>query len=409
MLRDIILLPLALALAAQSTSAQVAMTISRHVSVSLSEKRADQILADARKVLAGVDGKDDVSCDVDFRRSGPIATFTGSDVIEDETDMVNVCAQTGNVHLVSMIDWCGVPGDYRGCANATANCMVVVREVDWLEGILWAHEFGHTQGLHHRNVPNALMDEKLYYENRRVLAWECAAFPYTAASGTPTISGQSSSPSPTPPPAAAPGPPPDIATFVRQTYIHGIPYQLAVQYPQTVVPKLLAMLGDAEESEYRANIVTTLCMLGREGDVTDAAIAVLEHGKGTLALDEYRAKKAALLGLGYLANNGEPRAFDYLQQSIDPQVWNNRLEWQAPAATALARNVRLSNTAVWALVLSGRPEVRPILERLDETKNQIPNADFQKKLSDLLQSIIRDYDFVQKEGLRAYEDRRHEF
>ena len=55
--------------------------------------------------------------------------------------------------------------------------MAVVRYVDTLEGILWAHEYGHTRGLQHRDAdPNAVMNGIIGPTRRRITADECNAY-----------------------------------------------------------------------------------------------------------------------------------------------------------------------------------------------------------------------------------------
>ncbi len=387
--------------------AQINMVISRHVGVTISEQRADQIFADAHALLLKKDGTDDVSCDVDFRRSGPVSSFDGIGAINDTSDFAEVCAERGNVHVVREINWCMVPGDFHGCASTSANCMVVVRDFESLEGILWAHEYGHTQGLHHRNNANALMYPALWDTNRRVLAWECDYFPYASPSATPASSPPVDNNSPTP------SAPTDIEAFVRHIYIHGVPYELATKYPQEVVPTLLKMLKDPKEARHRANIITTLCIVGRNAGIAGEAIGVFERGEGKLSASEYRAKKAALLGLGYLANSGDKTALEYLEKSVDSDAWDRRgLKWQSPFDDSPAyRNAQLTTLAVWGLVISGQPEAHQILEFLEAIgkKKGASVLSAHALPPSLIANALQDYEAVRAEGLLSYEKRGENF
>ncbi|WP_179957550.1 hypothetical protein [Exilibacterium tricleocarpae] len=64
----------------------------------------------------------------------------------------------GFVKAVNRINWCGgFSPNIIGCAPAPGNGILVVRFTSSLEGILWAHEHGHTRGLRHRNSSTAVM------------------------------------------------------------------------------------------------------------------------------------------------------------------------------------------------------------------------------------------------------------
>jgi len=70
----------------------------------------------------------------------------------------------------------------------------------------------------------------------------------------------------------------DIEEFVRQFYIHGVPYAEASKYDASVVPALLEMLQETKEQEHWSNIVVTLGMIG-DDSAMEPMIAFVERLK----------------------------------------------------------------------------------------------------------------------------------
>ena len=149
------------------------LTVSRHPDVAISEAKVDEILAEASKVLqknpGHVDTRDNVACNVTFRRNGPVRTFaspTAPKIIDSPEERNAVHRENADVKVVQKINFCrGDPGEFAGCAwppraGRRLISMIVVRNPPAGvrgAGILWAHEFGHRTGLRHRNEHLALM------------------------------------------------------------------------------------------------------------------------------------------------------------------------------------------------------------------------------------------------------------
>ena len=112
--------------------APVRLGINKYLIVELSDARADQIIADAVKILNDNDGTGDVSCVVDLIRDGPVSTFDiGNGIVNSQADYDAVCATPGWVHLVEQINYCGGPiPDIAGCSDTPGTCMVLVRLSD---------------------------------------------------------------------------------------------------------------------------------------------------------------------------------------------------------------------------------------------------------------------------------------
>ena len=174
------ILPLTVLALASCVSTRVELRVSRHTSVTLTDARADAILADATLVLGTDDGSGDVACAVQLVResSAPVTTFTmGTGIINSNADFTAVNTLPGSVKLVNQINWCGGPGiGIIGCAPVPGNSLVVVRFTGNQEGILWGHEFGHNQGLSHRNGLDLVMHPSIATTRRKINSLECNAY-----------------------------------------------------------------------------------------------------------------------------------------------------------------------------------------------------------------------------------------
>ncbi len=165
-----------LALAAGCGTTHV-VQISRHESADIGEARADQILADATLLLQAWDGPGDDTCPTGLTRKGPVTVFSDGDgSVDSEKELDEVIAAPGRIKVVKSINWCnGIAPDIKGCTRLGGKGVVVTRAAIHQEGVIWAHEFGHSKGLPHRDADGALMDPKLATLHRRVNKGECDA------------------------------------------------------------------------------------------------------------------------------------------------------------------------------------------------------------------------------------------
>jgi hypothetical protein len=156
---------------------------------------------------------------------------------------------------------------------------------------------------------------------------------------------------------------PDIKTFVHRPYIHGVPYAIASRYEAAVaVPTLLALLDDPAEEAARANIVTTLGMIGDQRAV-QPLIAYIQKGDGKLSPAEYNGKTAAVMALGHLLNRQlDETALNFLTSGAFVNTWKSRLKWLSPYQ--VDRDRQLAQMAVAGLGLSGQPRAAQALQRL---------------------------------------------
>ncbi|MGH9461908.1 MAG: HEAT repeat domain-containing protein [Vicinamibacteria bacterium] len=367
--------------------------MSRHDSTPIEGTRADEVLVDGSAVATQADGIGDVSCGVNLQRDGDLTTFDmGSGIINSQADFLAVLALPGYVKVVNQINWCGgfAPG-IIGCAPVPGSSMVVVRFRPAQEGILWLHEFCHTKGRSHRNDENAVMFPSIGDNRRQLNAAECDALEAVAAmtASPPSATGE----------LMAQTALPDIGDFVRQTYFHGVPFEVAARYEPAVVPQLLDMLSNSSDEPYWSNVVTVLGAVGDES-VVDPLVSFIEEGDATLSADAYNAKTAAILALGYLANRtGSQRALDYLIGGLQPTSWSAReLPWTGPFQDAQGQSLQLSQMNIIALALSGREPALAALQNLRATSTR----GVEPQIDSLLDEAIEAHATIDTDGLATY-------
>ena len=368
------------------------LAIDRYTTSSLTNAQADSILADATEVLQTNDGEGDVSCNVEFVRDGDVSVFTtGDGSIDSNTEFNTILGLPGYVAVVNQINWCGalIP-NVIGCAPVPGGSMAVVRFTSSMEGILWAHEFGHTKGLSHRNDdPNAVMNGVITSTRLRVTSDECTAFRTEAATTGETA-------------AAILG----IEAYVRQVFIRGVPYEeTRDNYSVADVPVLLAMLNDSDEAAYWANIVVVLNIIGDE-TVVEPMIEFIEADSGNeLSYEQYVAKTSALMSMGYLVNRtGNEQALAYLIESANPSVWPERgAESVGPfQATVVESNQDLSKHAILGLALSGTAESAEALRLFQQGEGTGSDDEFQAAVESFISDALEANVQIQENGLEQY-------
>src|SRR2546422_449302 len=120
---------------------------------------ADGMLAAGSDGLQNEDGAGNGHCDVRLVRNGPVTTFsTGNGIIGSQAQFDAVMNEGGNVEVVNQINWCSaIKPNIVGCGQTPGQSFAVVRIAQNLEGVQWAHEFGHNQGLQHVTGANRVM------------------------------------------------------------------------------------------------------------------------------------------------------------------------------------------------------------------------------------------------------------
>ncbi|QIL90169.1 matrixin family metalloprotease [Microbulbifer sp. SH-1] len=143
-----------------------------HSSITFSNSQADSILSSASSTLQTADTGNDIGCPVKISREGNVTSFSnGNGSITTQSDFGSLSA---GFNVVSDITWCGgIKANIIGCADEPGNRIAVVRHTSAMEGFLWAHEFGHNQGLGHRNINGAIMRDIIYSNSKEVSNHEC--------------------------------------------------------------------------------------------------------------------------------------------------------------------------------------------------------------------------------------------
>jgi hypothetical protein len=381
--------------------------VRRYTTSSLTNTEADAILADATTVLQTNDGSGDVACATVWVRDGNVTTFTtGDGSIDSSTEFNAVIGLTGQIKVVNAINWCGglIP-NVIGCAPVPGNSLAVVRFTSSQEGILWAHEYGHNKGLSHRNDVNAVMNPTIGSTRRRVNQTECNAYRTLPGLGaaTGTVLAQYSAATPTEDHGQSGGRG-DVKEFVRQIYIHGVPYEQASQFGAESVPTLVEMLNDPAAAPYWANVVVVLGMIG-DPQALDPLISFIDRPHaGILERQQYAAKTSALMSLGFLINrSGSREALNYLKKRVDPQSWEGsqvgRAQFQASTAE---RNLDFSRYAVLGLALSGDPEAATVLRRLQDRPSTRGEQALQAQMGDTISEALREHAEIAEKGLAEY-------
>ncbi len=163
---------------AEDPPPQRPLEVSRFNTSALTNADADRILGDASSLLWQNDGPGDISCQQHLFRNGAVTVFnTGNGIINSQQDFNTINGLPGRIKVVNQINFCGalIP-NVIGCAPVPGTSQIVVRFTQDQEGILWAHEYGHTRGLNHRNESNAVMNGTIGVTNKRVNSGECTAF-----------------------------------------------------------------------------------------------------------------------------------------------------------------------------------------------------------------------------------------
>lgn len=339
----------------------------RHGNVAISNSEVDLVIASATRVVAVADYSGDVGARVSIQREGAVASSNAFPcTIASRADYDAAFAATAadalsvkrKLAVVCRINWCGSlsPG-IIGCGDQPGTRFMQVRHTRSLEGILTAHEYGHTKNLGHRNDETAVMNPYIVSTALGLNGSEAAAYGSTSLHA---FTGQVSST------AALP-----LKEFVKQTFPHGVPYAEAKAYGATALPALRGMLADPALTPHWPNIVI---VMGINGDKSTFAVLrkhLERKGEGILQLGDYDSRIFALAAMGYNANNlkpGNQNIIKYLTASTDPKTWQaKKLKWRSPShavPTEAAVTDDLVGQAILGLALSGDQKAAAALEAM---------------------------------------------
>lgn len=394
------------------------LTVRRHQNVAITDAAADQILTDFSQVIWGADSAQDFACTTDFQpffpndptllpalytRWGAVGTYAETATINSEADADAVFAAPGFVKVVGAINWCGqtLP-NLIGCAPTGGNSMIVVRRIN-NEGQLWAHEYGHTGGLDHRNGASFVMNPTILSTTTEINASECVAMVSRAINNPLNQNANAGPPGPASGGTAVGNGKVlydgdlradideniDVVSFVRQVYVHGTPMGFATRFDRSPrIPQLLAMLRDSREQQSWGNIVAVLGMIGDRRVAGPLMDFVSQHNTRGKDWEDVRVLTSAMMGLGYLANHtGDRDVLAFLDRARSAQFW---------ADAALAEELAFS--ASIGLALSGTSQGRQSL--LEAYRYEISRRN--GAVAENLLGYLELNDEIAREGLRAY-------
>ncbi|MDX0457587.1 matrixin family metalloprotease [Sinorhizobium medicae] len=374
------------------------LQIGRHTTVGMTDADADRIIGDMSSILA--------QCTSQANRRGAVAVVNTPGTITSNADLNAACSSTflpqeggfeplgvpRRVRIVNAINWCGSIGtSIIGCAPTPGTCLVMVRFTANQEGSLWAHEFGHSKGLPHRDVPNALMRPVIAAANRALTKQECASirqlgFFELVSNDEPTPLNKI-----------------PITEFVTQTFAHGVPYAEARQYGSADLDEILPWLTAIDRRPYWSNIISVIGIVadGRSSGILRNHI--LRPATGSIDIDDYRSRVSAIISLGYVVyGNGDHDAKAFLESRKLPSDWTGTT-WKAPYhARDEERDADLAAAAILGLGLTGDTAAyRSLLTAKDAFASNVKTP-LLTSLAAAVDEAIKANQLVREEGMLSY-------
>lgn len=348
------------------------LTVSRYTDTTLSNADVDRIFSDASYVLQTNDGSGDVACNVELARYGNVTVFNNGDdgSIDTEEELSEVFNLPSNVKVVDDVNWCAnqFNTSFIGCGQLPGRSFITERFTENQEGILWLHEFGHNQGLHHRtDTSDAVMFPSIGINRIRINSDECSAYRANNEGAQPNTSGmQNWSMENQLIRADLP-----VQEFVSHIYTNGLPLGKAATYGENDVDVLLNMLIDPKQEAYHENIALTLGMIGSKRAIEPLIARINKDISSAIEKEEarraYKGAVGAVIALGYILNRtGDETALKYLMDSSSPKIWENR---KIKGISEIKKNRNdLGKYAIIALGLSGNTKAKMHLDNLRDQK-----------------------------------------
>ena len=371
------------AAAVSADTVVIDLAVSQHKALptKFSDAEIDSLFVRMGKILSAADSGNDTACGVVFKRHGSVGEFAETDIpfsINSKAHFRKVDDTDFSIKVVGEINWCGRLGaSIIGCASRPGSSMAVVR-IDGAtrEAILWAHEYGHTTGSPHRDVPRQVMRPMLRADMIEVNDPECnllltemnldPTLPMGFVAENEIISVDTS--------ATEDSTVEDLEAFVSAKYFEGVPYAQAVQFDEDAVPLLTEIIGDPERVELWANSVATLGAIASENAEEALLAFLLADPSADLTATEYLAKSNVPVALGWLAaRDTDKSAVETLINATNADWWVNvaEIDWTTPIhedREALVQS--LVTKSIIGLTLSGTEEaairLRQIGGRIDD-------------------------------------------
>lgn len=374
--------------ASAQTTVRVTIAQNNALPAQMSDAKADQLLSAMSSLLQAADSNSDVACPVTFQRVGSVGTYTSAEIpfsIASEQAFEDTINQGNAIKIVGDILWCGtfLPG-IAGCANVGGPRMIVTRRSASLEAVIWAHEFGHTTGSSHRDVPQQLMRPSAVPDMREVNGLECqrqltvnhlAPGPQAITIGDdvgPPLAQLLNADTVNVGPQA-------IEDFVRDVNIDGVSYLEASRFGAEHIPYLVTVLADETQKATWTNVVSALGAIGDERAVVALLDFLRSDPDATLDVVATMAKSDVLIALGWAAAKDETGpALQTLLNGTDGDWWADTMgiNWTTPIHASREDLIQsLVTRSIVGLTLSGSTAARIRLEQLGtQTRNPQENA-----------------------------------
>jgi hypothetical protein len=338
-------------------------SVDRHAKVTqFSDDIAKAVIQKGVKILADDDKPKgtDVPTDVPLVLKDKVGIFyDGDGIVKNQSDLDALFTKPRNVHVVREIHCCGgeKPG-ILGCSGA-GKPIIVTEGIDLdSAAVLWMHELGHNKGLCHRARDDefAIMSPTILVTNKTVNQYEHDVF--EGATPTPCNQAERRKPEKI-----------DVINFAHKVFIEGVPYEQGTQYTANDIRPLVELLDKSDEQRSWLNAIAVLGMIGDRRSWIPIKQA-FERDSGELSRENYAAKLAVPLALGYLLSKGhdqrDQEIFDYLTTGLKhPGEWSKRVSWRESLDQSdQMRNAHLTMLTILGLGISGRTEALTALQTL---------------------------------------------
>ena len=198
---------------------------------------------------------------------------------------------------------------------------------------------------------------------------------------------------------------PKLDNFVKQTYIHGVPFQQARALGPGAVPKLIKMLSNKRYEKHWANVVVTLGFIGDNRAVDPMIKFITQSRAATISQNNIVAKRSAVMSLGYIVNKtGNKKAFDFLAKSLEPNIWRTRkVTWRTRLIKPGVRDKSLTKMAVLGLAVTGKKEAADVLKKFKLSAKYKNNKTlYIKNMPQIIDSSIQEHKSIKSQGLLKY-------
>lgn len=184
-----------------------------------------------------------------------------------------------------------------------------------------------------------------------------------------------------------------VAEFIRGSHDHGVPYSTAREFGPAALPYLREWLGSDALKQHWTNIIWTIGYIGEPEDFVTIRTFIDERFSGEIDDHTFNSMLAAVHVLGHLSARSDA-ALGYLHAHTNPAGFAN-VKWTFLSFRDKKRNVLLSKFAINALSLTGRPEVKAILEKLRRDPYD------QNQVSNINEALLR-HEEVMRRGREQY-------